>query len=286
MEHADRLAPAHRRVGFRVIQRQGGEIDLDAARLEQVGAAPQHGQRLQAEEVELHEARLLHPLHVELGDAHAGLRVSVERNQLFQRPSPITTPAAWVEAWRCSPSSFRAISTSRATTGSSSIACWSFGSPSIAWASVTGLAGFLRHELGQLVDLPIGHFEHATDVAQHAAGEQRTEGDNLPDLPLTVALLHVADDALAALDAEVDVEIRHRDALGIQEALEQQAEAQRVEIGDEQRPRDQRACAGAAPRPDRNVVLLRPLDEVRYDQEVTGNFIETMTSSSKASRLR
>ena len=42
----------------------------------------------------------------------------------------------------------------------------------------------------------------------------------------------VVDDAVAAVHAEVDVEVRHRHALGIQEALEQQVVAQRIEIGD------------------------------------------------------
>ena len=46
----------------------------------------QHRQRLQAEEVELHQARLLDPFHVELGDRHVGLRIAVERHQLRQRP--------------------------------------------------------------------------------------------------------------------------------------------------------------------------------------------------------
>ena len=85
-----------------------------------------------------------------------------------------------------------------------------------------------------------------------------------------VALLHVADDLVAPLLAEVDVEVRHRDALGIQEALEQQAEAQRIEVGDGGRVGDQRARAGAAARTDGNVVRLRPLDEVGDDEEVAG----------------
>ncbi len=49
-------------------------------------AVSQHGQRLQAEEVELHQPRLLDPFHVELGDRHVGFRIAVERHQLGQRP--------------------------------------------------------------------------------------------------------------------------------------------------------------------------------------------------------
>src|SRR3546814_4897480 len=56
--------------------------------------------------------------------------------------------------------------------------------------------------------------------------------------------------------------------LSFQEALERQAEAQRVEVGDGQRPGDHGTRAGAAARPHRNVALLGPLDEVRDDQEV------------------
>ena len=126
----------------------------------------------------------------------------------------------------------------------------------------------LRHELRQLVDLPIGHLQHAPDVAQHAARLQRAEGDDLRDLIAAVALLHVVDHLAAPVLAEVDVEVGHRHAFRIEEALEQQAEADRIEIGDGQRIGDQRAGAGAAARTDRNALGLRPFDEVRNDQEV------------------
>jgi hydrogenase maturation protein HypF len=58
------------------------------------------------------------------------------------------------------------------------------------------------------------------------------------------------------------------DELGVQEALEQQAKADRIEIGDGQRIGDQRTGAGAAAGTDRNVMALGPFDEVRHDQEV------------------
>ena len=116
----------------------------------------------------------------------------------------------------------------------------------------------LRHELAELVDLPVRHLQHAADVAQHAARLQRAEGDDLRDLVAAVALLHVADHLVAAVLAEVDVEVRHRHALGIEKALEQQAEPDRIEIGDGQRVRrraslrpnhgrDQRGCPVSSP---------------------------------------
>ena len=130
----------------------------------------------------------------------------------------------------------------------------------------------LRHQLAELVDLPVRHLQHAADVAQHAARLQRAEGDDLRHLVAAVALLHVADHLVAAVLAEVDVEVRHRHAFGIEEALEQQAEADRIEVGDGQRVGDERARARAAARPDRDALFLRPLDEVGDDQEVAGIF--------------
>ena len=126
----------------------------------------------------------------------------------------------------------------------------------------------LRHQFCQLIDLAIRHLQHTADIAQHAPRLQRSEGDDLRHLIAAVALLHVVDHLAAAVLAEVDVEVRHRHALGIEEALEQQAEPNRIEIGDGQRIGDQRSGAGAAAGTDRNIVGLGPFDEVRDDQEV------------------
>ena len=106
----------------------------------------------------------------------------------------------------------------------------------------------------------------------HAARQERAEGDDLRDAILAVAAAHVGDHLVAPVLAEVDVEVRHRDALGIEKALEQQAEADRIEIGDGQRVGDERARARAAPRPDGNALRLGPLDEIGDDQEIAGKF--------------
>ena len=125
-----------------------------------------------------------------------------------------------------------------------------------------------RHQLGDTVDLAIGHLQHAADIAQHGAGLQRSEGDDLGDLVAAVLLLHIADHLFAPLLAEVDVEIGHRHAFGVQKALEQQREAHRVDVGNQQRPGNQRSGTRSPARPDRNVLRLGPADKVGNDQEV------------------
>ena len=43
---------------------------------------------------------------------------------------------------------------------------------------------------------------------------------------------HVIDHLLAFAEAEVDVDVRHADALRVEEALEQQVVLQRIDVGD------------------------------------------------------
>ena len=131
-----------------------------------------------------------------------------------------------------------------------------------------GIGRIVGHELAELVDLAVGHLQHAPDVAQHGAGLQLSVRDDLGDAIGAVLVLDVADDLVAAVLAEVDVEVGHRHAFGVEEPLEQQAEAQGIEIGDGERPGDDGARARAAARSDRDAVGLGPLDEVGHDQEV------------------
>ena len=130
----------------------------------------------------------------------------------------------------------------------------------------------LRHELAQLVDLPVRHLQHAADVAQDAARLQGAEGDDLSDAVVAVFVLDVVNDLVTPLLAEVDVEVRHRNALRIEKALEQQAEADRIEVGNGERVGNERAGAGAAAGPDRDALRFRPLDEIGDDEEVAGIF--------------
>ncbi len=73
----------------------------------------------------------------------------------------------------------------------------------------------VRNELAQTVDLAVGHREHPADIAQYGAGLQLAEGDDLRDAVAAVFLLDIADHLVAPVLAEIDVEIRHRHALGV-----------------------------------------------------------------------
>ena len=164
------------------------------------------------------------------------------------------------------------MSKARLTTGSLSRSACSRGSPSIACFSETGAGGVLRHQLAELVDLAVRHLQYAADIAQNAARLQRAEGYDLRHLVAPIALLHITDHLVAAVLAEIDVEIGHRHALGVEKPLEQQPEADRIEIGDGERVRNERTRARTAARTNGYALFLRPLDEVGYDQEIARIF--------------
>ena len=89
-----------------------------------------------------------------------------------------------------------------------------------------------------------------------------------PTLFLPYFSRDVLDDLVAPVHAEVDVEVRHADALGVEEALEEQLVGDRIDVRDAQAVGDERARARAAARPDGDAVVLGVADEVPHDEEV------------------
>ena len=128
----------------------------------------------------------------------------------------------------------------------------------------------MRHQFGQLVDLPQRHFQNTANIAHHPTRQKRAERDDLRDAIHAIPLANIGDDFVTAILAEVDIEIRHRNTFRIQKPLEQQIEAQRIQIGDGQRIGDQRPCTRAAPRPHRNALRFGPFDKIGNDEEISG----------------
>jgi len=113
----------------------------------------------------------------------------------------------------------------------------------------------IRDHLGQPVGLDVGQVVHAGHVADDHLGAKRAVGDDVGHALVAVFLADVADDLAAAAHAEVDVEVRRRYALGVEEALEEQLEAERVEVGDAEQVGDDAAGARAAARADGDRLL-------------------------------
>ncbi len=127
-----------------------------------------------------------------------------------------------------------------------------------------------RHHLGDAVDVGVRDVHGAAHVFDGGLRGHGAEGDDLGDVVAAVFLRDVLDDFAAAVHAEIDVDVGHGHALGIQEALEEQFVLQRVDVGDAERVGDQRSGGRSAAGADRNVVLFGVADEVPDDQEISG----------------
>ena len=122
--------------------------------------------------------------------------------------------------------------------------------------------------LGDAVDLGQGHLEDAADVADGPPGGHGPEGDDLADVLLAVLLGHVLDHLLPAAAAEVHVDVGQADALGIEEALEEQVVLDRVDLGDLEGVGQEAPGGRTAARADRDALLAGGLEQVPDDEEV------------------
>ena len=241
----------------------------------------EYGQRRQAKEVELHQPHRFDVFHVELRH-HAGrafrrveraeIRQLARRDQHAARVHAdvarhaLETPRQFEQFAHFFFLRFALVDQRLDFARVNRLIVFRIGAP----AQRDMPPGLERDELGDLVAEVVTQVEHAPDVAYHRFRGHGAEGDDLRHTVGAVFMPHVFDHAVAAVLAEIDIEVGHRHALGIEKALEQQVVAQRIEIGDAQRVSNQRTSARAAPGPDRHAVRLRPVDEIGDDQEVAG----------------
>jgi len=248
LEHAGGAARAQHLIGGRI-----GEIDCvqvgthAGAALDVVERVADHRQRGEAEEVHLEHAGMLETVHVVLGDddrlVSAGARALAvhreDRDVVIER-SRRDDDARRVHA---------------------GMAREPFERNGVVEQGVVAVVGGvelpdLRHlldrvlhgeregravgnQLRQRVGLRGREAECAPDVLDGRARLHRPEGDDLADRLLAVLLAYVLDHLAAPLEAEIDVDVGHRDAFRIQEALEQQVILERADVGDLQRVRDE-----------------------------------------------
>ena len=148
----------------------------------------------------------------------------------------MTTPAAWVDALRATPSSCWANPISLPICGSPSCISLSCGRQLQRLGELD--AQLVGHGLRDPVHVAVAHAHDPADVADGRAGEHRAEGDDLGDVVLAVLAADVVDDLVPALVLEVHVDIGHRHAVRVEEPLERQPVVERVHRRDAQRVGD------------------------------------------------
>jgi hypothetical protein len=123
------------------------------------------------------------------------------------------------------------------------------------------------NHLRQPVAFAVAQAHDATHIAHDGFRAHRAERDDLRHGVATIFLPRVFDDVRAPVVREININIRRIDALGIQEALEEQPVTDRINVRDLQQVGDNRA-GGATARHARDAFAAPVLDEVGDDQEV------------------
>ena len=250
LEHADREALAEHLEGLLVVEGNAVDVEVDVVRrLDELQRPVDDRQVPQAQEVHLEEAEVLHAVHLVLGDDRrvlelaAGLGLALYRQVLGQRV-PGDDHGGGVDA----------VLAAETLEAEGDVA-----DPlhvGVGLVEVAQLAGHLvavlelvllleagverrvpahdqgRHELGDLVADGVGVAEHPGRVAHRGPGLDGGERDDLGDVVGAVALGGVADHLGAVALVEVHVDVGHLLAARVEEPLEDEAVAERVEVDD------------------------------------------------------
>ena len=129
---------------------------------------------------------------------------------------------------------------------------------------------FVGHQFAESVRLREQEFLHTCHVFDGQLGGHRTVGDDVRHLLLAVFLRHPVQHASAAVVIEIHVDIGQRDAVGVQETLEQQVIGDGVDLRDPETVSHGRSGGRTTAGTHRNIQFLAGgTDKVLHDKEVT-----------------
>ena len=228
-----------------------------------------HRQRLEAEEVELHQARLLDVFHRVLGDQHLGARVAVERHDLDQRLAPDHDAGGMGGGVAVEPLHLqRDLEQPRHLL----VVVAHLLQARLALDRLRqrhGLGRVERDQGGDAVDLAIGHAEHAADVAHRRLGLQLAEGDDLRD---AVGAVFAHGRSWITSSRRSWQKSMSKSGIDTRSGFRKRSNSRPKRSGSRSVISSAQAATEPAPDPrpgpDRDALRLRPLDEVGDDQEV------------------
>ena len=277
LEDAQCVSTLQQLEGRRVVQRQVLQHDLHPAiALDVVQRVVDDRQVAQTQEVHLHQAQRLRARVVELGDDGAVLLALHDRDHIGERHRTHDHAAGMHP-----PLSLQALNALRGVHDLTDLGVGIVQFAELAAlgvAVVLGVEQFLQrhvlahhrrgHGLGDALTHRKGLVEHAGRVLDRLLRLDSAVGDDLGDVILAVLLGHIVEDLTPPALVEVDVEVWQRGPFRVEEAFEQQAVGQRIEVGDAHRISDDRPGTRTTAGSDPNVVALGPADVVGDHQVV------------------
>jgi hypothetical protein len=115
----------------------------------------------------------------------------------------------------------------------------------------------VRDHLGNAIGVGVLNVHYTGQVTHDHLCTELAVGDDVGDPVAAIFFADIVDDLVATAHAEIDVKVRRGDPLEGEHPLEEEPEAERIDIGYLQDIGDEAAGTGTAPRPDRDVLRSR-----------------------------
>ncbi len=125
-----------------------------------------------------------------------------------------------------------------------------------------------RHRLRDGVHLADRETHDAPDIPNDRPRRQRAERDDLRHMILAVLLRQILNHPRPSAITQIRIDIRHRHTLRIQEPFKEQIKTQRIELRDVQQIRHDAPRRTATPRPYRNPMRFRVMNEIHDDEKI------------------
>ena len=261
LEDADRLPRGEQVVRLAVVQRDTLQIDaVSPGAFDDLHRGVENGEVRQTEEVHLQQTNLLDRDHVVLGHHQIALGRFLQRHVLDQRVAR-DDHAGRMRAGVPGHS----LQLVREIQHPVNL-CGLLREVLQLRLAADGVVqrGVERDEFGNPVDVAIGQPHHPADIPHSLAGAHRPEGDDLGHVIRAVLVHHVADDFITPAIHEVDIDVRHRVPLRVQEPLKRQPVLQGIHVGDPQGVQHQAAGGGSADGGE-NAAALGERHEILHD---------------------
>ena len=283
LEQPDGLAAAEHGVDVQIVELQLGEVDAVAGSLlDALDAVVDHGPVAQAQEVHLLEAHGFEPRVLETGDDHLPAAVlggqvllhGHETHEWLLGQHDTTGMHAGLAhtaldaQGRVDDLGYLGVVAFHVPDGLGLVVPLVLGVEAARERHGAAEKGF-RHGPADAVAHRVGQAEDARGVLGRGLRAFLAEGDDLRDTLAAVLLLDVGHDLVASALVDVDVDVGRRDAVGVDEALEDQAVFQRVHRGDVERVNHQRT-GGRAAGAESDPLAVHELADVPDAQEVPG----------------
>ena len=127
---------------------------------------------------------------------------------------------------------------------------------------------WIWYEFREPIRLSIRHIQDACHIAHSVLRHHLTKGHNVTHAAFAVLLCTIFNHLVAAVILNISIDIRHRNTVRVQEALEEQMVFERIEIGNVNCVRKQRTCRRTTTRSINNSLVFTPVNEVLNNQEV------------------